>query len=744
MSLSTMGSGEIAPQGYPGRDPRLAQQNVPVGKAVNVLRRRKWLVMLIIGLVSAPSAALIFHLPRYYDAETELEVDTSKTEFSDLQVSADAVSGDTLTIRTQTDILTSRQMAGKVADQLGLVRSPEVQALLHPHPSAVARAIGLAERTLAMAPPPAKPLTADEQRQVAVGWLLGHTSVTNDGRSYTIVVRARTPDPILSARIANVYASTYLEFMRQLKVNALTRAHSWLDEQLHPLKQRVLAAERAVETFREQHGLVLERPGDGEAGGPGGSTVADQQMTEVDTALTAARTKLAQAQSSLAQVNEAIRTGTGFDAIPEVVQAPLVQRLGEQLATLESQQAALAATDDAQNPRLLALDASVAGVQRRIRAETAKVAASLRGDADVAQAQVTQLEGNLGSLQGKVTGENMSEVTLRQLTSEAEATRTVYKDYLDRYEQTSAQAAMQEPDVNLISIAYAPLGPTGPARGQLMVLALVGSTILGVVAALGVERLRVGVRTAEELEGETGLFPLGFVPRAHGRDRSGLEMRETEYTAAVDHVRGMLRFGDAMYRAHVALVTSAVPGEGKTFFCVSLAASVGRGGGRALIIDADVRRSQVAVSIDPWRPEAGRLDMKAGAISIRRDMMPGVDVMTMRPQTGSQLPARLDPPDLERVINEARQHYDLILIDTPPVLALPDAPSFAGLVDGALLVVRWRHTPIASVTAALRTLQAYRMRVIGSVVTQVQLDELAGNEGGHVHLYKRSSAYFGA
>ncbi|MBV1837832.1 polysaccharide biosynthesis tyrosine autokinase [Acetobacter estunensis] len=716
-------------------------EHVPLSQGLGVLRRRRWTVALITAGLFIPLAAVILSIPRYYETQSSLLVDTGKTEFTDLQAHGGAVTGDTLMIHSQTDILLSRDMAGKVVDRIDLVHRPELQRLIHP-PATSTGVWGIIDDVRhrlgfdRVRPPP---LTAAEQRQLAVDWLLGHVSIRNDGRSYTIAIIAKTNDTALSAKIANAYASVYLDFMRDLKITTLDHAHAWLNGQIGVLQSRVAEAEGRVEEFRRAHGLILsqEVSRDGDQ-----TTLTGRRMSRVDIALTEASNKLAEQQSIYDQV-QAARHGGSLGALPAVVASPLVQRLSGELAELEKQRAGLEATDMSESPRLVRLASSIAGLRAQIGAEESHIAGSLRAQLEATRAEVATLEGRVHDLKGAVAGENVAEVQLRQLVSEAEAARAVYRDYLTRFEQTSAQAAMQEPDAVLISYAQTPLGPSGPHRGQLIGAGGLVSLALGCLGAIMLERRRPGVRTLEQLEQRTTLFPLGVVPFAGRERRPLLESRVSSYTLSIDHICNMLRHGDDRFRAQVVLVTSALPGEGKTFLSVALAASTARNDGRALIIDADIRRNQVGVSIRPnFRPPQEGATGAPGLPGLTRDILSNVDLITLRgTRTSGNGRYLLDLKKLGAIIAEARTLYDLILVDMPPALVIPDAAAAGRLVDGAVIAVRWQRTEMDAVLTTMRRLHACGVRVLGGILTQADMNDLGRDSGMHAYLAQEPYGY---
>jgi uncharacterized protein involved in exopolysaccharide biosynthesis/Mrp family chromosome partitioning ATPase len=723
---------------------QLGPQHVPPTRALAVLNSRKWLVILVAVLVTAPAVAYISTLRQYFDAQAIVMVNMRKTEFSDLQATVMNVTGDTLSMRTQTDILGSPSLAGRVVDKLDLTHSPFVLEDIAAPPSPRERMTQAVMVLLGMPTPPAAPVSAATRRQMAISWLIDHMSITNDGRSYTITMRARTPDAQLSADIANAYASLYLDFNRELKIQAIARTNALLDHEIVPLQARLQRAEEAVEQFREANGLVSSHGG-GDALGDnqqGSLTIADQQLRQINGQLVAARGELVDKQSRLTQVQDALRARGSLDSIPEVVASPLIQQLRQKEADLTGRRAGLGQTAMPQTPGMQALAGEIGELQRRIAIEVNKIAGALQSDVNSAKARVAALQDSMERARTEIVGQSKANVKLQQLVSEASAARVVYRDYLTRYEQTSTQSALQEPEADLISAAEPPVGRAGPARARLMALAGAAGLAIGAFLVLVLARMQGGIRTAEQLEAETGLFPLGFVPVAARMRRGRLERGTTAYTEAVNHVYSTLRFGDARYRAKVVLVTSASPKEGKTFFSISLAASVGRGEGRALLIDGDLRHPSVLREIGTSRAEAELFHtFESSCVSLRRSVLPGVDLMTFARPDGRALHP-LDPETLRALVTEARSHYDMIVVDTPPVLAVADAPALASAADGAIMVVAWRRTPTVAINSALYTLQAYGIRVLGGVVTQVKPKELGAAESGHGYLYSTAPRYF--
>lgn len=717
-----------------------------------VLWRRKGTAFVVFVLVLLASVPPILQIPPRYETRSLVLIDTRKNMLSDLQAIASGAQSDAIEVRTQVDILRSEQLAEQVAARIDLMREPEFAAAISGKPHGIGALIAAAEALMGYARPHGPPLTDSEKIRAATNLLLGDkVSVVNDGRSYVIGIVARTQDPELSARIANTFARVYLDFNRELKDRAVTRTNAWLDERMAPLRQKLRNAERDVANFREAHGLI----GDGAsgAGGERQGTVIAQQLAQLNTQMIRATADRVQKQSALDEIRHALAGGGDLFSISAVVASPVIQRLRAQESESGARVASMALTQSSASPSLMAARAAQGEIHARIEQEAQKVTASLASDANAAQLREAALKTELNSLQGQVAEQGKSEIRLHELQGEADAARSVYVDYLNRAEHTTNERDIQQPDAELISLASVPLGQSPPTTRQYLFVALLAAGLLGVIGALIRDRLEPGFRTAEQLEIETGLAALGFLPRAR-RKKAALAMdgRDIAYVEAMSNVRSVLQCADVAGHPRVILVTSAVPKEGKTFFALSMARSFALAGGRSLLIDCDLRRPSVATTVGmaaaPDRRTLGDT-IPGGALGpvagieqlIQRDTASQLDIITAADAPGSA-PTMVASDQLRALIEEARTRYDLVVIDSPPVLAFVDARVLSQIADSTVLVVRWRKTPRAMVRSAIKALRTYNGRLAGAVITQVNMSALGASEGSHAYMLRKYGSYF--
>jgi uncharacterized protein involved in exopolysaccharide biosynthesis/Mrp family chromosome partitioning ATPase len=712
-------------------------QYVPPTRLFSLLLRRKWLILIVTAVFFTPIVVFVYRLPSYYDATALLLVNTHEASLRDLQATVTSSDSDLVAVATQVGIVKSPTLAQRVVKQLDLVHSPEFEAVLTNNPSLLQRAMSLLPQRFRPQRPPPVELTDSQKLQVAADVLMGMVSIINDGKSYIISVRARSESPRLSASIANTYVTTYLEFKEERKIAAIRRANALLDEQIAPIAARVTKAEQAVEDYRAKNGLIVSRPF---AGSPnesgGGTTIADQQLAQINAQLVTASGELAEKQASLAQIEAAMRDSR-VDASPEVMSSALISGLRAQQAELSSRVASLGQSQMEHSPSYRSAVAAEREIEQRINTEIAKIAASVRSQVSASKAKIQVLQAALTRLQGQVGTQSEATVTLRQLETEAAAARTIYQDYLNRFERTLNQVNVQDAEADEVSTAEVPLGQAGPRRPLLLALALAVSGALACVLVLMFERLRGGVRTLEELESSAGLLGLGYLPVAHRNLRRMFGSGQPSmYGEAVRSVASLLQFGQEHYRARIVLVTSAIPNEGKTFFAISLAAAVGADGRSALLIECDIRRPSIARTL---KIKSQPSSTDASAV-LHTSVLPGVDVVTLPRPAGNR--RGIVPSQVQKLIDEARAHYDMIVLDTPPVLPFADTPMLSLKADGAIMVVRWRRTPRTVVQSAVKVLGAYGVRILGGVVTQVQPKDVNGADDGQVHMYRHYASYF--
>lgn len=715
------------------------------------LARRKWTIATVALVFTALATLLVFQLTPRYTASAQVMIEPRQARVVDVEAVLSGLSGERETIESELRVIRSRALAERVIAKLRLDRRAEfnpalqepspVLAMLNPLPHLPAE-WREALRLSAPEEPLAEEAILELQRSELVDNFLDAIAVEPDGRSRVITLSATSKDPALATAMVNTLADLYLVEQLEAKFEATQLATQWLSERVGELREKVQASERAVEEFRAGAGLVEGN----------GMTVAAQQMSELNTQLILARTQRAEAEARLRQVQSLLNSTGRSESAAEVLSSPLIQRLREQEAEVQRRAAELATEYGPKHPRMINIRAEAADIESKIDSEVKKIVQSLRNEVGVARAREASLSGSLAGLRADVGETNSAEVRLRALEREAAADRSLFETFLSRFKETSSQEEIQRPDARIISRADLPTDPTFPRKNLMIAGGAAMALLLGFGAALLLEHLDPGFRSGEQVEEAYGLASLGLVPLLSGL-RTSVRSPEAQVVE-----KPMASFAESLRTLHTAvllsnvdrppksiLVTSSVPREGKSTIALAWARLMAKSGKKVLLIDGDFRRPRVARAL--------RLAAEPGLVDVLSESLGWEQAVQTDPETGLRVltPGKhaVSPPDLfnsehmRSLLAELTSRFDLIIVDSPPVLAVSEARILARLVDTSVFVVRWASTPREVVGLGIKQLRDAGGAVAGAVVSMVNVRKHARYGYGDSGYYYTSRYYSG-
>jgi polysaccharide biosynthesis transport protein len=355
------------------------------------------------------------------------------------------------------------------------------------------------------------------------------------------------------------------------------------------------------------------------------------------------------------------------------------------------------------------------------------------------------LQQQMEQLRGAVSNENAAELGLSTLETQARATRNIYESFLSRAAQLANVAGIQEPDASLVSSAEVPLGPSAPQPTRLLAIATILSLIIGTVLAIVLERIRGGFSMPEQIESVAGLPLVGLMPKVRQvrfrRNRGG--RAEIALTASLDRLRGQMRvMGDA--RPKLVMVTSALPKEGKSVFSVELARNMASAGWRVLLLECDFCCPTLAHYFGV-APGPGLCEILSGKSlgateSLVRQPARNLDVILagkMRGDSQEMLASRR----MSALLQDVRERYDVVIMDTPPVLPVADALVLGRQADATLAVVQWEKTPRDAVLNSIRLLRGSGSAIMGVVMTRVDLRKASLGGGRMSYAFRHYDGY---
>lgn len=652
----------------------------------------KWLIGAVVAacLVIGALYVLVWATPRY-TATAALALESREEQVIDLESVMAGLGSDQATVNTELEVIRSRRLVEKMALELDLVNDTEFNAALRPAPllsgQSIARLLGR--------PAPAT-LTDQEILDDVVLALLRRITVSNIRESYVFRISAISEDRHKSAAMADTLAALYMRDQLQAKFEATEAATTWLTERVAELKVELARAETAVKELNAQTDLIS----------PETLMALNRQLKELRE-----RTILAGVTASEARARAVkMRAAQELGDLPAMAAAAADPELIRTLERINEDQPLGTHLFDTRFEQLL----------NRLGIEAARQ-----------DAQAETLRKSVASLERQIESQSEDLLALEQLEREAEASRLIYEYFLARLKETSVQQGIQQADSRIISNAMVPREPSSPRLGMVLSLATLLGLMIGGGWVIGHEMAQATFRTTEDLETATGLTVMGKIPAMPLRKRASVLQYLTDKptSAAAEAVRNLRTstlLSNVDHPPKVIMITSSIPGEGKTTQAIALAQNLSGLGARVLLIEGDIRRRVFAEYFDtaPRDDEAfGLLQAISGALpladAVQRSKALDADILVgTRPDINA---ADLFSSDsFARVIKQAREAYDYVIIDTPPALIVPDARVIAQHVDAVLYTVRWDATPQRQVLEGLRSFAAVNLGVTGLVLSQVE------------------------
>lgn len=680
-----------------------AKADDPIDTALPINLQRVWgsiwhsrflIAGIVAGCLLAGIAVTMLLTPRY-TAMSSLQIDQQSPQImgEDAAAREDFRDADRF-LQTHADVLTSRRMAERVAQETGVFDNPD----------AFLSAMDVGADSIRQG------ATVQGRRDLVLDTIADNLEVTLPAGSRVVGIAFTSPDPDLAARMANAFAESYARYNVDRRLEATVYARDFLGGQLAEARDRLESAERQANDYARSVGLVRTV-----AGGDGAS-LTDFDLTSYNSALADARNERIAAQSKWQLVSGA-EPGAIAEAIDNRAMQDLVASRAQVQATLEAELADKQAGHPAIAPlrqRVREYDAQIENLAQGIRT-------SIRDSYRMAAARERELQGRVNMLKGATQQERDDAVQLNTLMREVDTSRQLYDGLLARFRQTSAEANVTANNVQQIDRASPPVKPSSPSLPLNLALAAVtGFLIAGFVVTLR-EQGQHAIRIPAEIENRLGLRLLGITPKvAPGDMNSSLETPGQPLNEALVSLRTALQFALRSGQTHRLLITSAEPGEGKSSTAYGIARAFAEGGRRVLLIDCDLRR--------PVLHDMLGLSGKPGLSGVLASGKVG-DAISEGPVANlfvlpsGQVPAV--PTDLFNSAGFAdlmaafEREFDIIILDAPPVLGLADVPVLAsGPNVATVFVVEAGRTEVEAARNALSRLASGNAVVVGGVMAK--------------------------
>jgi capsular exopolysaccharide synthesis family protein len=735
-------------------------------------RRYKWIIGSIVICVLLAIVATLLTKPTY-DATATIELNKSGSGSLDLGL------GDTLgggltaggeglqtDLQTETSILKGDSLALAVIQRLGLASQAP---------------FATEERRAGKNPEQGLPLEeAPATRTRLLRIFESHLKVQPIHGTRLIQVTFESHDARQAAQIANAIIDSYKTQYLQSHYDATSEASDWLTKQLLDLKSNVEDSEKKLTDFEKESGILsldmMTPAGSNSDSGSGGGihSVVIQKLDALNAELTAAEANRIEKEAiyHLAQTNNAdVVAGLGND--PLAVQSNSMvltqgggisnlQELRQQKSQLKINLAEASTAYGANNRHLKEIQTQIGALDEQIQLELQQITRRAQADFQLAKQTEDEIRRRFDEQQAAASKLNEKAVQFAVLSQEAYSRKRLYEDLYTKLQEANVSAGIKATNITIVGPARSQSVPVRPKRGSNLALGMLFGIFVGLAAAYTVDSFDRTLRGPLEVEEITGIPVIGVIPsfeesyKAYGSRRRKKRNKEvTENPPAQDSVWMLahpesgaaeafraLRTSIMLSRTgggpKVILVTSCIPGEGKTTITTNLAVAFAQHDKKVIIVEADMRRPRMKHAFDVGN-KAGLSNVLAGTHTSDEAILRGVQVPTL-----DILPAGPHPPmpseilgstAFDELLQQLRSRYDIVLIDSPPALLVTDAVSISLKSDATVWVTRAGVVTRPQLARAADLIERNGMPVIGFIVNRMTR-KVAGYGYGYGYGYE--------
>jgi capsular exopolysaccharide synthesis family protein len=685
------------------------ERKVPLLRAlIRAASRWRWVLLGSIAVGALAAILMTALMTRQYASTARLEITRESARVVDIgSVQRDTSIGDQEFYQTQYGLLQTKALAERVVRELGLEDDP-----------AVLKTFG-AEKLLddggrANLLDPAK---RAHRTEVMGKVLLDHIKIVPVRGSRLVDVTAVTPDPALSQRIAESWGNLFIETNLERRYEASDYARHFLENRLEEMRSKLEDSERKAVGFAAAQGIILLPSGatqDRNASGGDRSLVSDDLAT-LNNALAVATGERMQAQS---------RLGGRADASSGALENTTISRLREQRAQAQSEYAKLMEQFEPSYPPALALQAQIRSLDSALRGEEARIGTSVRQDYAAAADRERLLQGRVNALKTSLTDLRRRSIQYNIYQRDADTNRELYNALLQRYKEIGVAGGIEK---NNVSIADAPKLPDRPSTPKLMLNLLLGmfaGGLAGAGIAAGLEQIDEGIADPADTEARLGHPLLGAIPKV--RDETPLEAFENPRSPMVEAylaIQATLELSTARGTPRSLAVTSTRPREGKSISALAMARSLARAHRKVVLVDADLRSPSVhsLFGLDNRGPGVSNFLAGSDALDTMLHDTPqeGLSVMAAGPHPPNAADL-LTGPRLSELIERLNERFDHVIVDSPPVVGLADAPLVAATVEAVIFVVEARSVQAGVARRALQRLETAQANIVGIALTKFE------------------------
>jgi len=719
----------------------LTAEFIDIDAALAIIRRQWRIVLAAIAVAGAIGLAFAATAVPVYSATATLLIDRNNSQIVEQLSTIGGVIEDEASILSQVEVLQSETIGLAVVESLKLTENQEFRATRASLLSSIFGTIRSLVNVSQWFSPAKKESVVDDGtlKRSLSDQLLNGLSVKRIGRTYALELTYNSTSPVLAAQIVNAVASAYLLDKLNSKYEATRRASDWLSDRIAELRQRALDTDLAVQKFRAEHNLISTG---------NNSLLSDQQLAESNSALILAQSETAKARARVQRIEHILATDDVDGVVTDILDSSVANDLRKKYLESSKIEAEITRRLGSNHIQAVRLRNEMQEYRRLMFQEISRIAQSYKSDLEVSEAKEKSLAESVAKATDISNSAGETQVQLRELQREAETYKNMYQTFLQRYQEAMQQQSFPVTEARVISKAMPPKIPSKPNKPIILALFM----IMGAAAGGGIAMFREFrdrfFRTGEQVRDVLGLEFLGNTPlipnkpatEAQESGQPGLTLPTSVARYAVEHP--LSSFAETLRSTRLAIdlgipaksgarivgVVSALPSEGKSTISINLAQLLAGQGSRVLLLDADIRNPGATRAMARHASE-GLLEVLLEGRSVQdvvlRDEKTKLaflpTVVKQRVPHSSEL---LTSAQMHKLLAEASNAFDYIIVDLPPLGPVVDARAMAGRIDGFIFVTEWGKTARRAVRNTVENEVHIRKKCLGVILNKVDTEKL--------------------
>ena len=660
---------------------------------VLILRERVWYIVLVFALVF--SAAAIYTFTRVPLFQSVASVQVLRGDPVVMQVQA-VVNNDIRSaedLNTQVKVLESFAIVQRVSERL---TGEDLKSFLAPYQ---------------------KQDSADPVNPAAI--IFKNRKIVPVRLSLVLQVQYTHPDKFIASKVANLFIDEYIAYNSRLRIEDSMKAVDDLKERAEQQKKKVEELAINLQAYREKNKLVsLDQRKD----------IVTEKLKALNAYVTQTTSRLNEAEIRWRQVQERKATPALLLDLPFISSSQLIGQLVQQVAAQKILIAQLQDHYRDKHPKMMEAMNSIAQTEKELSRAIDSTAAMIEADFQTAKRNDEEARANLSRQETESLELDRFAVEYSNLERDLGINEHLLNNILSRMRETSMSSTIETQSARVVDRAAPALRPVSPNKPLNLALGFLGGLALGTAFAFFVAYIDDRVKSSFDIESVVGLPLVGIIPEIKRLEQSEkaqivANIQDKQVVESFLTLHSSLRLKDESKRAQSILVTSTIPGEGKSFTTTNLALTFAAHGEKVVVVDCDLRKPNIHKS---FRLEnlKGVIDVCAGTQTIDqvvcKSVHPNLDVIPAggRAKNPTQI---LNSKNFELMLSDLRKRYDRIFIDTPPLAAVSDALIILPLVDGSLFTIFFNRVRRKAAQFSARKLLEVNVPCFGAVLNGLNL-----------------------